>query len=146
MRLEVEAKAAVQTKPAPKGLIVGIVIGVLLIGAGVVAKIKSDHAAAEAQARVVAQRERDELLRKQQEQELAFQAQIAKLTRQLSEAKSEADREALKRQIDEANSRRAASSAANRVRPPKETTAKSEAPQKLIKDKRQVVMDPLDGL
>ena len=138
--------AAVQTKPAPKGLIIGIVIGVLVIGAGVVAKIKSDHAAAEAQARIVAQKERDELVRKQQEQEMAFQAQIARLTKQLGEAKSDADREALRQQIEQANSRRAASNAATRARPQKETTAKSEAPQKLIKDKKQVSNDPLDGI
>jgi hypothetical protein len=146
MRLEVQAKAAVQTKPAPKGLIIGIVIGVLVIGAGVVAKIKSDHAAAEAQARIVAQKERDELVRKQQEQEMAFQAQIARLTKQLGEAKSDADREALKRQIEEASSRRAASSAANRPRAQKESASKPEAPQKFIKDKKKVSDDPLDGI
>ena len=147
MRLEVQAKAAVQTKPAPKGLIIGIVIGVLVIGAGVVAKIKSDHAAAEAQARIVAQKERDELVRKQQEQEMAFQAQIARLTKQLGEAKSDADREALKRQIEEASSRRAASSAATtRPRAQKETAAKPEAPQKFIKDRKKISDDPLDGL
>lgn len=146
MRLEVEAKAAVQAKPAPKGLIIGIVVGVLVIGAGVVAKIKSDHAAAEAQARIVAQKEKDELLRKQQEQELAFHAQITKLTRQLSEAKSEADREALRQQIEQANSRRAASSAASHARPSKETTSKPSVPQDLIKAKKPVSNDPLDGI
>jgi colicin import membrane protein len=145
MRLEVQAKAAVQTKPAPKGLIIGIVIGVLVIGVGVVAKIKSDHAAAEAQARIVAQKERDELLRKQQEQEMAFQAKIDKLTKQLGEAKSEADREALRQQIAEASSRRAASGAASRPRQ-KESAAKPEAPQKLIKDKKTISNDPLDGI
>jgi hypothetical protein len=146
MRLEVQAKAAVQAKPAPKGLIIGIVIGVLVIGAGVVAKIKSDHAAAEAQARIVAQKERDELVRKQQEQEMAFQAQIAKLTKQLGEAKSDADREALRQQIELANSRRAASGTASHARSPKETSAKPEAPQKFIKDKKKISDDPLDGL
>ena len=146
MRLEVEARAAVQGKPAPKGLIIGIVVGVLVIGAVVVATINSYHAKAEEQAKAMAQKDRDELVRKQQEQELTFQAQIAKLNRQLSETKSEADREALKRQIDEANSRRAASSAAGHARSPKETTAKPEAPQKYIKDKKKVSDDPLDGL
>jgi hypothetical protein len=146
MRLEVEAKAAVQGKSAPKGLIIGIVIGVLVIGVGVVAKIKSDHAADEAQARAAAQKERDELLRKQQEQELAFQAQIAKLTRQLSEAKSDADREALRQQIEQANSRRANAAAATRARSPKESAPKPEVPQNLIKAKKQVSNDPLDGL
>jgi len=146
MRLEVEAKAAVQAKPAPKGLIIGIVIGVLVIGAGVVAKIKSDHAAAEAQARIVAQKEKDELLRKQQEQELAFQARIDKLTKQLGEAKSEADREALRQQINEANTRRATVAAATRSRPSKESSSKSEAPKDLIKAKKAVSNDPLDGI
>ena len=146
MRLEVQAKAAVQAKPAPKGLIIGIVFGVLVIGAGVVAKIKSDHASAEAQARIVAQKERDELVRKQQEQEMAFQAQIAKLTKQLGEAKSDADREALRQQIELANSRRAASGAASRPRSQKESAAKPEAPQNLIKAKKQVSNDPLDGI
>jgi hypothetical protein len=146
MRLEVQAKAAVQTKPAPKGLIIGIVVGVLLIGVGVVAKIKSDHATAEAQARIAAQKERDELVRKQQEQEMAFQAQITKLTKQLGEAKSDADREALRQQIELANSRRAASSVVSHARPSKETAAKPEAPQKFIKDKKKVSDDPLDGI
>ena len=146
MQLEVQAKAAVQARPAPKGLIIGIVIGVLVIGAAVVAKIKSDHAAAETQARIAAQKEKDELLRKQQEQELAFQAQIAKLTRQLSEAKSEADREALRQQIAEASSRRAASSAASHARPSKEATPKPEAPKQYIKEKKKISDDPLDGI
>jgi hypothetical protein len=146
MRLEVEAKAAVQSKPAPKGLIIGIVIGVLVIAGGVLAKIKSDHAAVEAQARITAQKEKDELLRKQQEQELAFQAQIAKLTKQLTEAKTEAEREALKRQIDEASSHRAASSSAARPKSTKDTPAKPGAPQDLIKAKKQVSNDPLDGI
>jgi Tfp pilus assembly protein PilE len=130
----------------PKGLIIGIVIAVLVVGVAVVTTINSYHAKAEEQAKALAQKERDELVRKQQEQELAFQAQITRLTKQLSEAKSDADREALRQQIEQANSRRAASSAANRVRPQKETTAKSEAPQKLIKDKKQVSNDPLDGI
>jgi len=145
MRLEVQAKAAVQSKPAPKGLIIGIVVGVLVIGGIVVAKISADHrAASEAQAQA-AEKEKNEQLRRQ---EMAFQAQIDKLTRQLGEAKNEADREALRRQIDEANSsRRAANTAAApRPRTQKETTPKSEAPQKLIKDKKQVSNDPLDGL
>jgi ribonuclease HII len=130
----------------PKGLIIGIVIGVLVVGVAVVTTINSYHAKAEEQAKALAQKERDELVRKQQEQELAFQAQITRLTKQLSEAKSDADREALRQQIEQANSRRAASNAATRARPQKETTAKSEAPQKLIKDKKQVSNDPLDGI
>ena len=147
MRLEVAARASVQGKPVPKGLIIGIVIGVLVVGVAVVTTINSYHAKAEEQAKALAQKERDELVRKQQEQELAFQAQITRLTKQLSEAKSDADREALRQQIEQANnSRRAASSAVNRARPQKETTAKSEAPQKLIKDKKQVSNDPLDGI
>jgi ribonuclease HII len=130
----------------PKGLIIGIVIGVLVVGVAVVTTINSYHAKAEEQAKALAQKERDELVRKQQEQELAFQAQITRLTKQLSEAKSDADREALRQQIEQANSRRAASNAATRARPQKETTPKSEAPQKLIKDKKQVSNDPLDGI
>ena len=51
--------------------------------------------------------EEQELLRKQEEQELAFQSQIAKLTKQLSEAKNETDREALRQQIEQVISRRA---------------------------------------
>jgi hypothetical protein len=91
-------------------LIIGIVIGVLVITAGVVAKIKSDHpesdyAAAEAQAKAMVQEKRDELLRRQQELDLALQEEKAKHLGQLAEAKSEADGEALKRQIDEADSR-----------------------------------------
>jgi hypothetical protein len=111
-----------------------------------VTTINSYHAKAEEQAKALAQKERDELVRKQQEQELAFQAQIARLTKQLSEAKSDADREALRQQIEQANSRRAASNAATRARSQKETPAKSEAPQKLIKDKKPVSNDPLDGI
>jgi colicin import membrane protein len=147
MRLEVEAKAAVaaQGKTAPKGLIIGIVAGALVISGGVVWKIKSDHAAAEAQARIAAQKERDELVRKQQEQEAALQAQIARLSKQLTEAKTEAERDALKRQIEEASSRHAAS-AANRTRASKDTASKPSAPQELIKAKKQVSNDPLDGI
>jgi colicin import membrane protein len=146
MRLEVAARAAVQSKPAPKGLIIGIVIGVLVVGVAVVTSINSYHAKAEERAKVLAQKERDELVRKQQEQEIAFQAQIAKLTKQLSEAKSDADREALRQQIEQANSRRANAAAATRSRSSKETASKPEAPQKLIKDKKQVSNDPLDGI
>jgi len=144
MRLEVEAKAAVQGKSAPKGLIIGMVVAVLLVAGIVVVKMTADHrAASEAQAQA-AEKEKNELLRKQ---ELEFKAQIDRLTRQLSEAKNESDREALKRQIDEATSRRAASNAVvARPRPQKEATPKTEAPQKLIKDKKQVSNDPLDGI
>jgi hypothetical protein len=112
--LDVEVKATVQAKPAPKGLIIGIVIGVLVIGGAVLAKIKLDHAAVVARARNTVQMEIAELVRKQREQELAFHAQIAKLTKQLTEAKTEAEREALRRQIDEASSHRAASSSSAR--------------------------------
>jgi predicted nucleic acid-binding Zn-ribbon protein len=94
----------------------------------------------------VAQKDRDELLRRQQEQELAFQAQISKLTRQLSEAKSDADREALRQQIEQANSRRATAAAATRTRSPKEAASRPSVPQDLIKAKKQVSNDPLDGL
>jgi colicin import membrane protein len=149
MRLEVEAKAAVQSKPAPKGLIIGIVVGVLVIGTAVFMKITADHRAESAARAQASEKEKQELLRKQQEQELAFQAQIARLTKQLGEAKSEADREALKRQIDEATSRRAASSSsgASHTRAPRETTsAKPEAPRNYIKEKKKISDDPLDGL
>jgi hypothetical protein len=145
MRLEVEAKAATQAKPAPKGLIIGIVIGVLVIAGGVVMKIKSDHAASEKKARIEAQKREEDLLRKQQEQETAFQAQITKLTKQLTEAKTEAERESLKRQIEEASSHRAAASAARKPASAKEASPKPAAGP-LIKDKRKVSDDPLEGL
>jgi uncharacterized membrane-anchored protein YhcB (DUF1043 family) len=145
MRLEVEAKAATQAKPAPKGLIIGIVIGVLVIAGGVVMKIKSDHAASEKKARIEAQKREDDLLRKQQEQEAAFQAQVAKLTKQLTEAKTEAERESLKRQIEEASSHRAAASAARKPASAKEASPKPAAGP-LIKDKRKISDDPLEGL
>jgi hypothetical protein len=97
-------------------LIIGIVIGVPVITAGVVAKTKSDHAAAEAQARAIAQKERDELVRRQR-QKLAFQEQKARHLKQLANAESEADGEASKRQIDEVHSRRAGASNPSKTTP-----------------------------
>jgi hypothetical protein len=74
------------------GLMIGVMIGVLVITAGVVVKSRSDGAAAEAQARTW------------KRQVLAFEEERGKYLRQLA-ANREADREAVRRQIDDANSR-----------------------------------------
>jgi hypothetical protein len=152
MRLEAHAKTAAKSaKSAPMGLIAGIVVAVLVISGGVIYKIKADHQkeslarAAETQAAI----EREK--RRTAEQERKMELLEASFKRQLAEAKSDAERAAIQKQLDEARaSRHVASSSPRPASSGKDKEAKKESGSgpspKLIQDRKKISDDPLDGL
>ena len=159
MRLESEAKVAAavaaKAKKPPLGLIAGIVLGIIAISGGIVYKIKSDHAAEAARVAAKAEEEKQRLLLQQQEVERRLEATIANLTKKLSAAKTESEREALKKQIDEArinktrathSSSHASRSSGDRGSRAKDKPSTPEVTRPLIQQKRQVSSDPLEGL
>jgi hypothetical protein len=153
MRLDAQVKSAAKGKGAPMGVIVGIVVAVLAIAGGVIFKIKADHqkqlraaqAAEEARGREV------EAAKLQlAEEQHRFEQLEAKFKRQLAEAKSDAERAAIQKQLDEARATRAAHASSSRSSASREKAEKKEAapsaPQQLIKSKKSISDDPLDGL
>jgi hypothetical protein len=158
LRIDAEAKvaalAATKGKHVHVGLIVGVVAVLLVVAGGVIYKIKSDHAREAAAIEARTKEERQLFLLQQQEAERRLSAQIAKLTKQLTAAKTEAEREALKsqiKQIDEARVKRvhaitSRSGADKNAKAAKETTPDSLMNKPLIREKRSVSSDPLEGL
>lgn len=158
LRIDAEAKvaafAATKGKHVHVGLIVGVVAVLLVVAGGVIYKIKSDHAREAAALEARTREEKQLFLLQQQEAERRLSAQIAKLTKQLTVAKTEAEREALKsqiKQIDEARVKRvhAISSRAGadkNAKAAKEPTPDSLLNKPLIREKRSVSSDPLEGL
>jgi hypothetical protein len=149
MRLEAHAKTAAKAHGAPMGLIVGIVVAVLVIAGGVIFKIKSDHEKqlAAQQAESDRQREREKL--RLAEQEKKMELLEASFKKQIAEAKSDAERLAIQKQLDDARAKSHASSGGgskpSAVGKDKKESAPTVAPD-LIKKKKDVSLDPLDGL
>jgi hypothetical protein len=150
MRLEVQAKSAAKGKSTPMGAIIGIVAVVLVIAGGVIFKIKADHQKQLAEQQEKSAREAETARLRLAEEEKRFQQLEATFKRQLAEAKSDADRAMIQKQLDEARaSRHVASSSPTRTASSKEKDKKESAPATapdLIKGKRQVSNDPLEGL
>jgi hypothetical protein len=151
MRLDAQVKTAAKAaKKAPMGLIAGIVAVVLVVAGGIIFKIKADHqkemAARVAEQQVAIEREKLHAA----EQERKFELLEASYKRQLAEAKSDAERQAIQKQLDDARaSRHAASSSGTRTTASKEKDKRESAPAAptdLIKKKKDVSLDPLDGL
>jgi hypothetical protein len=151
MRLDAQVKTAAKAaKKAPMGLIAGIVVAVLVVSGGIIFKIKSDHqkelAARAAEQTVAIEREK----LRSAEQERKFELLETSYKKQLAEAKSDAERQAIQKQLDDARaSRHAASSSGTRTTSNKEKDKKESAPAaptELIKKKKDVSLDPLDGL
>jgi hypothetical protein len=146
MRLEAHAKAAAKEKGVPVGLIVAVVAVVLVIAGGIIYKIKSDHEKQLAEQAVEKERaiEREKLRLAEQEKKMGQLE--ASFKKQLAEAKSDAERAAIQKQLDDARAHTRATAAARpaRDREKKESTP-AVAPE-LIKKKKDVSLDPLDGL
>jgi colicin import membrane protein len=149
MRLEAQVKTAAHAaKKAPIGLIVGIVAVVLVIAGGVIFKIKSDHekqlAVREAEKQQALEREKLRTI----EQERRMELMEVDFKKKLAEAKSDAERAAIQKQLDDARAIRHASSS-SRPSASKDKDKKESAPAvptDLIKKKKDVSLDPLDGL
>ena len=149
MRLEAQVKTAVQAKKTPVGAIIAIVAVVLVIAGGVIYKIKADHEKqlAAQQAERDQEREREKL--RQAEQERKMELLEASFKKQLAEAKSDAERLAIQKQLDDARARSHVASgggkAATKTDKKDPGSASGPAPA-LIKTKKAVSDDPLDGL
>jgi colicin import membrane protein len=152
MRLEAQVKTAAKAaKSAPMGLIAGIVIVVLVIAGGIIFKIKADHqkelAAQETEKRAAIDREK----LRAAEQERKFELLETSYKKQIAEAKSDAERAAIQKQLDDARAVRHAASSTTRSASIKEKAdtkkeSASIAAPDLIKKKKDVSLDPLDGL
>jgi hypothetical protein len=149
MRLEAQVKSAVQAKKTPLGAIIAIVAVVLMIAGGIIFKIKADHekqlAAQQADKEKAIELEKS----RRAEQEKKFEVMEAMLKKQIAEAKSDAERLAIQKQLDDAHRSHAASSGGKVPAPTKDkkdSTSTSGPVPALIKTKKAVSDDPLDGL
>jgi hypothetical protein len=155
MQIEANARTAAKAKGLHPRIIVAIVAGVLIIAGGVIFKIKADHEkrlAVEQEATARAAKEAEVAHLRLAEEEKRIQLLLA----DLSKAKSDAERIAIQKQIDDARARSHSSpsgSSATKSSPkekvekeaaPKEKTAATQKP--LIKEKKGVSDDPLEGL
>jgi len=154
MRLEAHAKTAAKANGAPIRVIVGIVAAVLVIAGGIIYKISSDHAkqnAAQQAQHEKMTREAEAARLRLVEEERRFAQLEATFKKQLAEAKSDTERNAIQKQLDDARARSHASSGGTKSTAPKdskkETSGSAPAPAPaLIKDRRHVSDDPLEGL
>lgn len=150
MRLEVQAKSAAKAKSAPVGMIVGVAALALVIAGGVILKIKADHQKQLALQQEKSARETETARLREAELTRRVEQIEASYKKQLAEAKSDAERLAIQRQHDEALARTHASSGGSVARPVRETARAKESSAvpaaDLIKKKKDVSSDPLDGL
>jgi len=150
MQLEVQAKTAAKAKGLPPGIIVAIAAVVLVIAGGIILKIKSDHEkrlAVEQEARAREAKEAEIVRLRLAEEEKRIQVLLA----DLAKAKDDAERIEIQKKIDDARARTHAAPSGGGARPsvarePKEKKEAPAAAPKLIKDKREVSSDPLEGL
>jgi hypothetical protein len=149
MRLEAQVKTAVQAKKAPVGAIIGIVAVVLMIAGGIIFKIKSDHEKQRAADQAERDREREREKLRMAEQERKMELLEASFKKQLAEAKSDAERLAIQKQLDDARARSHAAGIGTKAATPKDkkdTRSASAPAPALIKSKKSVSDDPLEGL
>ena len=152
MHLEAQVKTATKAKGLPMGVIVGIAVAVLVIGGGIFFKIKSDH-----EKQLAIQQDATAKAAKEAEQARLMlaegQKKIELLMADLTKAKSDAERIAIQKQIDDVKARTHASSssgggtrpAATRDGKDKKESAPAVAPS-FIKPRKPVTDDPLEGL
>jgi hypothetical protein len=147
IRAEAHVKAAAKEKGVPMGMIVALVAVVLVIAGGIIWKIKSDH---EKQSAAL-QAEKEEAINREKlrlaEMEKKAEQIEASLKRQLAEAKSDAEKAAIQKQLDDATRARARAGRGSKHAAPseKKDSTPTAAPE-LIKKKKDVSLDPLDGL
>ena len=149
MRLEAQVKTAGQAKGVPVGPIIAVVAVVLVIAGGIIYKIKSDHEAQNAAATAERDKEREREKLRLAEQEKKMELLEANFKKQLSEAKSDAERLALQKQYDDARARSHTASSGGGKAAASKDKAKDSTPTvapDLIKKKKDVSLDPLEGL
>ena len=148
MRLEAQVKTAVQAKKAPVGAIVGIVAVVLMIAGGIIFKIKSDHEKQRAADQAERDREREREKLRMAEQERKMELLEASFKKQLAEAKSDAERLAIQKQLDDARARSRAANPGSKAAPKtdKKDPGSPSGSVPVIHGKKAVSDDPLEGL
>jgi len=154
MRLEAHAKTAAKANRAPVKVIVGILAVVLVLAGGTIYKISADHAkqtAAQQAQHAKMAREAEAARLQLIEEQRRFEQLEASFKKQLAEAKSDAERNAIQKQLDEARARShvSSSSGTKASAAPKETKKEPSAPTQapaLIKSKKSIPDDPLEGL
>jgi hypothetical protein len=147
MRLEAQAKTAAKEKGVPVGLIVAVAAVVLVIAGGIIYKIKSDHEQQLAAQQAERDKEREMEKLRQAEQEKKMEQLETSFKKQLAEAKSDAERLAIQKQLDDARARtRAAGGGAKHAAPSDKKDSTPTVAPDLIKKKKDVSLDPLEGL
>ena len=147
MRLEAQVKTASKEKGVPVGMIVALVAVVLVIAGGIIYKIKADHEKQLAAQQAERDREREKDKLRVAELEKKAEQIEANLKKQLAEAKSDAERLAIQKQIDDAHARtRAAGGGAKHAAPSDKKDSTPAVAPDLIKKKKDVSLDPLEGL
>jgi hypothetical protein len=104
-RMRIELAARKQAR-SPVGLIAGIVGALVVIGGGVIYKIRSDHQAEVAQAAVAKAEAEAKAKADRDAQERKFKKIIDDMNGQLAAAKTDADRQRIRQEIDRANRER----------------------------------------
>jgi uncharacterized protein HemX len=151
MRLEVQAKSAAKGKGIPVGAIVAAAAVALVLAGGVIYKIKADHQKQLAAQQEQSARESEISRLRLAEEQKRFEQLEASFKKQLAAAKSDAERATIQKQLDDARDARARThaSTASATRSPttkeKKESSSSVAPV-LIREKKTVSNDPLEGL
>jgi hypothetical protein len=146
MRLEAQVKTAAKEKGVPVGMIVAVVTVVLIIAGGIIYKLKSDHERQIAAQTAERDKEREKEKLRLAEQEKRMEALEASFKKQLAEAKSDAERLAIQKQLDDARARSHAASGAKSAAPKEKKDSTPAVAPDLIKKKKDVSLDPLEGL
>jgi hypothetical protein len=152
MRLDAQVKtAAHQSKKTPVGAIIGIVAVVLIIAGGIIVKNKGDHEKQRLADQVERDRERELQKLRMAEQEKKMELLEASFKKQLAEAKSDAERLAIQKQLDDARARSRAVTGSGTKAPSapkdkKEPSSGSAPAHELIRGRKPVSDDPLEGL
>lgn len=109
-RIEAEARAKVDGKKFPTGLVVGGVLGLILIAGGTMAYLVHQHsvelAASQAEAAAKADAERKAFAAREEAAAKKFQAEQADMQAQLDKASSDADKQRIRAQMAAASDAR----------------------------------------
>ena len=146
MRLEAQVKTAGKAKGVPVGLIIGVVAVVLLIAGGIIYKIKSDHEKQLADQQAEKEKAIELEKARRAEQEKKFELMEANLKKQIVEAKSDAERIAIQKQLDDATRARSHAAGGGKATPKDKKDSTPAVAPELIKRKKDVSLDPLEGL
>jgi colicin import membrane protein len=102
-RIEAEARARIDGKKFPVGLVVGGVVALVLLSGGVMLYLVNQHTQELAQARAAAEAEKQALATKVAQEKKEFEQQITDLQKSLDKAANDAERQKIKAQIAQAS-------------------------------------------